>query len=71
MELPGSVEEIEKGVTAKQQKARDRYGADLLLPIDGALVAVPVPQDAPGCDAARTKVVPRPQTAGKMRSERR
>ena len=44
------VEEIEQGVTAKQQKARDRYGADLLLPIGGALVALPGRQEGPQHD---------------------
>ena len=48
--LPDSVEAIERGITPAIQRARDRHAADLLLPIGGALVAVPGPQDAPGHD---------------------
>ena len=50
MELPGTVEAIERGITAAVQKDRDRYGPDLLLPIGGALVAVPGRQDGPQHD---------------------
>lgn len=41
MELPGTVAQIERGVSEETQRARDAHGAEMLLPVGGALIVVP------------------------------